>query len=97
MKIVETILVSVGLCAGIGGGLVFAQQAQRPGEKPVTIMPLGDSITEGGSAFHVYRYPFRRSRSSQRKRRGEDGRALVRGAEDRVAAQDALNQVAGVR
>lgn len=24
---------------------------------PVTIMPLGDSITEGGTGFHVYRYP----------------------------------------
>ncbi|HSI09330.1 MAG TPA: GDSL-type esterase/lipase family protein [Rariglobus sp.] len=25
--------------------------------KPVTIMPLGDSITEGGTGFVVYRYP----------------------------------------
>lgn len=25
--------------------------------KPVTIMPLGDSITEGGAGFFVYRYP----------------------------------------
>ena len=25
--------------------------------KPVTVMPLGDSITEGGDGFYVYRYP----------------------------------------
>lgn len=26
-------------------------------DKPITIMPLGDSITEGGGRFVVYRYP----------------------------------------
>lgn len=28
-----------------------------PAAAPVTIMPLGDSITEGGAGFHHYRYP----------------------------------------
>ena len=31
--------------------------ADLPTEKPVTIMALGDSITEGGEGFFVYRYP----------------------------------------
>ena len=31
--------------------------ADAPGTKPVRIMPVGDSITEGGKAFPTYRYP----------------------------------------
>lgn len=30
---------------------------QADSEAAVTLMPLGDSITEGGAGFHVYRYP----------------------------------------
>lgn len=30
---------------------------QPAGAGPVTLMPLGDSITEGGEGFQVYRYP----------------------------------------
>jgi lysophospholipase L1-like esterase len=38
--------------------LPFAGIAAGPSTmKPVTIMPLGDSITEGGEGFVVYRYP----------------------------------------
>jgi acetyl esterase/lipase len=36
----------------------FTSAAAAPSaKKPVTIMPLGDSITEGGNGFVIYRYP----------------------------------------
>ncbi|MET0262268.1 MAG: hypothetical protein ABW223_05175, partial [Rariglobus sp.] len=39
-------------------GLVcVAAAAATAGFSSVTILPLGDSITEGGSGFRVYRYP----------------------------------------
>ncbi len=34
-----------------------AVMAASPASAAVTIMPLGDSITEGGAGFRVYRYP----------------------------------------
>lgn len=40
--------------AAAGLGLAAFQAASGA---PVTIMPLGDSITEGGTGFQVYRYP----------------------------------------
>ncbi|MET0262933.1 MAG: SGNH/GDSL hydrolase family protein [Rariglobus sp.] len=38
-------------------GLSMLHAADSVAEKPVTIMPLGDSITEGDASFSVYRYP----------------------------------------
>ena len=37
--------------------MIHAAGTPSPTAKPVTIMPLGDSITEGGAGFYVYRYP----------------------------------------
>jgi acetyl esterase/lipase/lysophospholipase L1-like esterase len=40
--------------------LTAMQQAaigMTPAAAPVTLLPLGDSITEGGGGFYVYRYP----------------------------------------
>jgi len=37
--------------------VLHAADTSPPTMKPVTIMPLGDSITEGGDTFFVYRYP----------------------------------------
>ncbi len=48
------------LLAAFIGLLLPATRAADPtpqAGKPVTIMPLGDSITEGGDTFFVYRYP----------------------------------------
>lgn len=44
------------ICLALMGNVLNAQHPNLPTDRPVTIMPLGDSITEGGP-FWVYRYP----------------------------------------
>ena len=48
-------LLAVTLC--LGSLASFALDQNPAVQKPITIMPLGDSITEGGGGFRVYRYP----------------------------------------
>lgn len=43
--------------AGLVAGILFALTTFCLAAKPITIMPLGDSITEGGPAFKSYRMP----------------------------------------
>ncbi|HCE43687.1 MAG TPA: hypothetical protein DET40_09070 [Lentisphaeria bacterium] len=56
MKTTAFIFLAAGLSLVFSPCISSAQQAEAPKGKKTTIMPLGDSITEGGS-FSVYRYP----------------------------------------
>jgi len=48
-------LTALLLCFSIP--MIHAAETSTTAAKPITIMPLGDSITEGGAGFFVYRYP----------------------------------------
>ncbi len=56
MKILKSIFLSACPCLVLSPFISSAQEAAPAKGKTITIMPLGDSITEGGS-FNVYRYP----------------------------------------
>jgi len=58
----KTCLCIAAASLGLANSPLSAQSPSLPTTRPVTIMPLGDSITEGGG-FKVYRYPLARKLS----------------------------------
>jgi acetyl esterase/lipase/lysophospholipase L1-like esterase len=50
-------LLCLGVLACLALSTVHAAERMPRSTTPITLMPFGDSITEGGTGFHIYRYP----------------------------------------